>query len=157
MRKILFLLSGVLGMLLSTSCGAAYYGNGCGYGYDYYGYGYNSYSPQYYPPVSVRSSRFTPDGTRIVGDKGCPRGLIWANASMVRNGMIVTILGEQREVLAQYDLRVPEQKVDDCFYVTGLTGKQLEVWVVIKGGPGSVNYITVYDGQSKRTYNLRRE
>lgn len=159
MRKILFLLSGVLGMLLSTSCGAAYYAGG------YYeeGNGRASlYQSMEYPQycrndICYRNSRLTYDGTRIVGDKGYPTGLIWRNASMQRRGMIVTFYDANQRIIAQYDLRVPRQNVDDCFRVTGLTGKALEVWVIIKGGRGSTNYITVSDGEEERIYNLRRE
>ncbi len=159
MRKILFLLSGVLGMLLSTSCGAAYYAGG------YYeeGNGRASlYQSMEYPQycrndIYYRNSRLTYDGTRIVGDKGYPTGLIWRNASMQRRGMIVTFYDANQRIIAQYDLRVPRQNVDDCFRVTGLTGKALEVWVIIKGGRGSTNYITVSDGEEERIYNLRRE
>ena len=71
--------------------------------------------------------------------------------------MIVKVKDKDGAVIKQYDLRVPRQKVDDVFYVTGLTGKPLEVNVIIRGGVGSVNYVTVNGGDSKETYNLRRE
>ena len=159
MKSILSFVSLILGMGLMTSCGAAYYAGG------YYeeGNGRASlYQSMEYPQycrndIYYRNSRLTYDGTRIVGDKGYPTGLIWRNASMSRRGMIVNFYDANQRIIAQYDLRVPEQKVDDCFYVTGLTGKALEVWVIIKGGRGSTNYITVSDGEEERIYNLRRE
>lgn len=152
MKKIMFFISLILGMGLMTSCGAAYYTKGSAMYYQNIDYPQYTKSDVYY-----RNGRITYDGTRIVGDKGFPTGLIWRNASMHRRGMIVTIYNANQEVIAQYDLRVPRQQVSDTFYVEGLTGKALEVCVVIKGGPGSTNYLTVSDGGEKRIYNLRRE
>ena len=142
----------ILGIGLSTGCGAAYYSKESTRFYQ------NLSFPQYTKnDVYYRNSRLTYDGTWIVGDRGCPTGLIWRNVSMHRRGLIVIFYDSNQNVVARYDLRTPRQRVSDVFYVTGLTGKALEVCVVIKGGPGSTNYITVSDGEEKRIYNLSRE
>ena len=106
--------------------------------------------------IIYRSGDITYNGTRIVGDHGCPIGLYWANAAITRWGMIVKVKDKDGAVIKQYDLRVPRQKVDDVFYVTGLTGKPLEVNVIIRGGSGSINYVTVHGGDSNERYSLRR-
>ena len=152
MKRIMLIIGLILGIGLSTGCGAAYYSKESTSLYQ------NLSFPQYTKnDVYYRNSRLTYDGTWIVGDRGFPTGLIWRNASMYRRGMIVTFYNANQEVIAQYDLRVPRQQVCDTFYVEGLTGKALEVCVVIKGGPGSTNYLTVSDGEEKRIYNLCRE
>ena len=143
MKKFLLLLIVALGAIISlSSCGTLVR---------------NSYVPQYCrDDVYYRTSDFTFNGTYIAGDHGCPTGLYWANASINRWGMIVKVKDKDGAVIKQYDLRVPRQKVDDVFYVTGLTGKPLEVNVIIRGGSGSINYVTVHGGDSNERYSLRR-
>ena len=143
MKKFLLLLIVALGAIISlSSCGTLVR---------------NSYVPQYCrDDVYYRTSDFTFNGTYIAGDHGCPTGLYWANASLTRWGMIVKVKNKDGAIIKQYDLRIPRQRVEDTFYVTGLTGKPLEVHVYIRGGYGSVNYVTVNGGDSKETYNLRR-
>lgn len=142
MKKFFILLTLALGAMLSTGCGCMVR---------------TSYVPQYcQDDVYYHNSNYTFNGTYIAGDHGCPTGLYWANASLTRWGMIVKVKNKDGAIIKQYDLRIPRQRVEDTFYVTGLTGKPLEVHVYIRGGYGSVNYVIVSGGDSKETYNLRR-
>ena len=68
MKKIMFIASIVLGMVLTTSCSSMMYAQDYGYGY---GYGYGGYGTvQQMPSQSglfVASKNLNPTGTYVVG------------------------------------------------------------------------------------------
>lgn len=143
MKRKIFLLMLMLGMMVSTaSCGTMGYYRADG-----------SVRQYAQDDVIYRNGRITYNGTRIVGDRGCPMGIYWANAAITRWGMVVKVLNKDGEVIKTYDLRIPRQQVEDTFYVTGLTGKPLEVSVYIRGRYATV---TVYGGDAKEHYSLFR-
>lgn len=144
--KKLFWLMLMLGMMVSaSSCGTIGY------------YRVDGSVRQYaQDDVIYRSGKITYNGTRIVGNRSCPVGLYWANAAITRWGMIAKVLNKDGEVIKCYDLRIPRQQVEDTFYVTGLTGKPLEVKVYVSGGALG-NYVTVNGGDSEEYYSLRRK
>lgn len=144
MKRKIFLLMLMLGMMVSTaSCGTMGYYRADG-----------SVRQYAQDDVIYRNGRITYNGTRIVGDRGCPMGIYWANAAITRWGMVVKVLNKDGEVIKTYDLRIPRQQVEDTFYVNGLTGKPLEVEVYIRGRYATV---TVRGGDESEHYSLYRD
>lgn len=122
MKRKIFLLVVMLGMIAGlASCGTIGY------------YRTDGRVRQYRQnDIIYRNGKITYNGTLIQGSKGCPIALHWADGSIIRWGVIVQVQNKDGQVIKQYDLRI-RQEVDDTFWVTGLTGKKLQVRIQIQG------------------------
>lgn len=156
MKKIVFIVMAALGVVMTTtSCASLAYAQDYGsYGYGYYGYGYGTVQTTPNPNgLYVSSNHYRPTGTRVVGNQSTPIRLIWANMSVVRNGLMVYVYDGNGQIINQYDLRIPKQNIEDEYRPTGLNGKALSVSVTINGGRG-FNAVIVNDGNNREVYYL---
>ena len=152
MKKIMYLVIAVLGMVVTTSCSALSYAQGGYYGYGYGGYGTVQQMPSQ-NGLFVGSKNVAPTGTYVVGKKAYPYQLRWANMSLIKQGMMVYVLDAGGSIINQYDLRISKQGIEDEYRPTGITGKALAVSVCVEGGRG-FNAVIVNDGNHRETYYL---
>ena len=156
MKKLLYSVSIVLGMVLTTSCGMYSYSQGGYYDYNYGNYGnYNRGTVQTMPNpngVFVASRNLKPSGTFVIGNPVLE--MRWQNMSLIRNGLMVYVYDANGQLINQYDLRIPQQNIHDEYRPIGFSGKHLSVSIDIYGGKG-FSAVIVNDGSKKETYYLK--
>ncbi len=153
MKMLFKLLIVLLGITLSTSSYASEWGACASSSYPQHYYKWRSRTAKWRNrAINYTSQRRTRNGTHIRGPKGNPTRLYWADMAIIRRGCVVTVLGGNGKIMAQYDLRLV-RGVNEKFYATGTEGQALVVNLRFGGIPGGVNYISV-SGYVKELYNL---